>query len=260
MDIENIKIRIKDKYLEYLTEEEINALEESKDELVIRNLVNQIWDRYLTNPFDYEEGKAFRFLTKKGTLISIENPDFEESPIFYDTTHYLTIISNDNPSSLLLSRVETLVKVDWMKTKEVLLPDDLIDNDKYVQGKLKILGLYGINIGEGIVDGESSCFLHIADEYDLLFLNINRTKYIQNYHLRQSDKRDIVVGTISYYLVNNNLPLNFKLLRSFESKYAKYILKRFMYLFKIGEYNDREFVQEMTDYINNMENIIKREL
>ena len=71
MNLSEIITKIRNHYLDYLNETEMEVLA-SGDEKKIRVIVNKIWHQFLTWPDDYVVGEPFNFLAKRDIFYNFD--------------------------------------------------------------------------------------------------------------------------------------------------------------------------------------------
>ena len=253
LNLNQIIYKIKTSYSEYLTGGEKQILDNNPEESDIRKIVNQIWDKYLTDPFDFTGNNEFCYLVKKNDLIFIEPVEFEEFPVFQDHKHYLEILSNENILEEKGGRVGFVVKVNWQKTEEIYLPDDLIKG-KNVRVNLFPIAIFCVNIGEGKVNTSYDFTNTISNENNLLFLNLNLRNYNLDYKLSLGDKERIINGLIAEYLLDKPEFSNIEEHMRLRKTYGSYIIKKYNILIKENLFKDDSFIKEMTEYLDYKEN------
>ncbi len=258
MNLTEIISKIKNDYKEYLIEEDQFILDNNPIEYNIRVIVNKIWDKYLTNPFEHDD-KNFRYLVKKNDIVFPEIIDFSELPVFQDEVHFLEILSSENILTEKDGRVGFVVKTNWFNSNKILLPDDL-QNGVYVRTTLTPRALFSINIGEGKVNASYELASIISEENDILFLDLNLRKYISNYKLGLGDKQQIINGFVSYYLIGKKDFTNIDEHERLRAKYGTYIIKKYNKLTAENAFNDEIFIKEMSEFIDVFENNPKLKL
>lgn len=259
MNIIELIAKIKSGYNKYLTDNDYQVLDNNPEENDIREIINRIWNRYLTNPFDYNGKGEFRYLVRKNDLLFFEPVDFENFPIFHDSRHSLELLTNENILEECGGRNGFVVKVDWSKTDKIFLPEDLI-KEQHIKTKLIPTAIFCINIGEGKVNVDFDLANTIAEENSLLFLDLNIRNYDSDYKVGLGDKERIVWGMISWYLSGKP---NFSHLEEhmrLRKLYGSYIMKRYNALTKEGLYQDTNFIQEISEYIDRLENVTRIKL
>lgn len=251
------KIRVN--YLDYLTAEEKLSLDLPND-ILIRNLVQKIWERYLTNPFDYENEPNFRYLTIQ------ENPltYFSDTNLgFKDDFHALNLLSDNRLLTECTSPVGFIVTVDWHGANKILLPIDLEKETVFIRAKVKPKALFAVTAGEGMVGPRYSLASRLADQNNFLFLDLNKRRYDPNYELSLSERECLLRGLISSYMFPDGINIkdlsvsNIKKRDTLISKYRAYILKKYEQSLFNGEINEQFFMQEVLAYINEKEGVTK---
>lgn len=254
MNLEQIILKIKNNYYEFLTDEDFQILISNPKESDIRKIVNKIWNKYLSNPFDYTEDN-FKFLVSKNGMLSIDSFEPDKYPLFHEKNLYLEILTSEK----LLNEINSagfIVNVDWNKTDQIFLPEDFRQG-KEIKIKPSLLAVFNINSGLGKVDSLYYASQTISEELNLLFISFNKLKLKKYYQFTKDDEDNIVRGIVSYYLLDKDLT-NLDLHQSLRKKYRNYILNRFKDLVKENIYNDDAFIKEISDYIDAKENVIKR--
>ena len=79
-------------FLNVLSEDELNNFNKTADPILIKRIVNKIWQIYLTNPLNYSEGESFRFLMEPHTFAW----DSKNISDYFDSTHELFLITDRN--------------------------------------------------------------------------------------------------------------------------------------------------------------------
>ncbi|MDD2505575.1 MAG: hypothetical protein PHF21_04850 [Bacilli bacterium] len=258
IELLKIKNNILSNYNEYLKKEDIGLLNNNPSEIDLRKIVNKIWYMYLTDPFKQE--RYFKYLVKKNDMIFMEPVDYLDYPVFQDRKHYLEILSSNNILDECGGRLGFTVNVDWMKTDKIYLPNELSKEGKYIETKLIPSSIFCVNIGEGIVDPGYDFALYFANKNDILFLDINKLKYNNNYKFSLGDNERIVSGLISAYLENSVNAMNLKEHERLRKAYKKVILDKFKHLIKNNSFNDNFFIQEMKKIIDQKENVNNKSL
>ncbi|MDD4796122.1 MAG: hypothetical protein PHG03_06220 [Bacilli bacterium] len=254
LNLEQIILKIKNNYYEFLTEEDCQILISNPKESDIRKIVNKIWNNYLSNPFDYTEDN-FKFLVNKNGMLSIDSFEPDKYPLFHEENLYLEILTSEK----VLNETNSagfIVNVDWDKTDKIYLPDDF-NQGKEIKINPSLLAVFNINSGLGKVDSLYHVSQIISEELDLLFISFNKLKLNQSYQFTKDNEDNIVRGIVSYYLLDKDLT-NLDLHQSLRKTYRNYILNSFKFLVKENIYNDDAFIKEISDYIDAKENVIKR--
>jgi len=256
-----VRAKIKMDHYAELTEEERVQINQA-DESTLRKIVSRIWANYLTNPFDYEDGKAFRYLVFKNNILYFDGEiDYSQLPVFENDSHDLTVLSSDNLLEEYLSRVGFIVEIDWESSDKILLPSDLTNGKSlYIKGDLKPLALFEVTVGEKMVSGEYESMVRLADENNVLFLDLNKRNYHPNYELSLGEKQHIIGHAITWYMLENGMRMDIDKKMELIKKYQSYVLKRFNYLNADLDFDDQAFLKEITEYINKRENITSLKL
>lgn len=218
----------------------INNYENQEVKLFINKLIDRIWTMTLTNPKKFINGQPFIFLVSRDIIPIEYNPSDLEN-LKKQKKHFLEIITDDSIINSSAGINGIIVEIDYLNTlSEPLLPCDFIDK-KYILAntKLDIKGIYNISLNLGNYDAEEELSSDYAIIGNFNKVNINKALYNfikTNKVLTKNDKDMLANILIVYYLLENNLDKNYKLVE------LRDILKE--------QYKTSIF-QEYTKYFNN---------
>lgn len=88
MNLVPIILKIKNDYYEFLTEEDFQILISNPKESDIKKIANKIWNKYLSNHFDYNEDNF------KNGMLSIDSFEPDKYPLFHEENLYLEILDD----------------------------------------------------------------------------------------------------------------------------------------------------------------------
>jgi len=245
--------KIETNYPEYLNEEVKLKLNNDDLEITVRELINNIWHDYLTNPIEHQQD--FKYLVR--TLNAMELLDygsFEDIPFDDQTSHSLTILEAQDINQYRPGEYGYIMDVDWLATKSLVLPIDFTKGSKYIKGGIKPCGVYSISLGEGNISLGHYTALDLANRNDYPFADINKRMIQENYQMTPFDERHILGSTIWTIIFKLDLPD--EKLKEYSNKYGKYILARYYELMEQNLYQDDNFETEIMHYITQKENII----
>lgn len=231
----------------------------SKEQNVIKtNLgqkVNDIWEAYLTSPFEINQLKEFKFLINKEGLNSYQYIEYEDLPLFTADNHYLELISSVN--QLNDDDIGFIVSVDWTKTDKFLLPADFENNNHFVKSNLKPLAVFTTSIGEGIINPVYERAAILADQNNLLLIDLNKRLFDPNFSFTKGMKEQFIINVISYFMLEHNLNMNFKLRNQLVKKYGQFIIQKYLESIEEQSFEPSIFLNHMLSYIKEQENYHK---
>ncbi|NLL01626.1 MAG: hypothetical protein GX265_01210 [Mollicutes bacterium] len=251
MNLAELVEKIKYHYTRYLTGLDLSILDNNPTEDEVRDIVNKIWNQYLTDPLHHND-KDFRYLVEQSSIIDLGLVNLKDL-LLEKETHFFKILSNENISFEKVGRVGFIIKADWLNSNKILLPDDLI-NGVFVRTKYLPTATFCINIGEGKISAEYDLADIVSQENNIPFVDLNLRKFKPNYELGIGDKHHIINGIVSYYLDVRNKLLNMEEHERLRKLYGLYIIKRYNKLIIDGTFNIDEFIEEMSNYIDTHEN------
>ena len=239
----DIKERIKNEYLEYLTEDEINNIDNYTNE-DIPHLLNIIWNNYIE--------KNNILLVCPINILYPDNLNIEE---FIKNIDRFKIITNDL-NNTINGEFGFIIKIDWTTSNKLYLPKDLL-KEKVFKCQFDILKIYSINEGLGNIGSRYNSAKGLLDYLDIPFISLDLHNYRDNYII---DYNILVQDVINYYLYLKGYHLNIELKEELIKKYHKFIINTYKKIISKGIFNDEEFINIIKKYLDEHENIKERKL
>ena len=222
--------KIKNEYLEYLTEEEIKSLD-NLDEFTFKELVNDIWERYLNK--------------NNSALVMSVSPLILMSSIIDEISQnkHFKVLNKDN-SNTTFGEIGLIVNIDWTTEEEIYLPKDLLI-EKNINPIFGIVGVYFIDYGEG----KLSVSYEIAEKLtDIVNQNSVTTFNRDNYKPNDEYYTYIAKCVLTEYAINRNI--NLSKIDELLTEYGKRIVEAYKTSKKGLSYNYQSFMSKMYDYLD----------
>jgi len=195
----------------------------------INILLDKIWNKTLTNIYDYKSGKEFCFLTQAFDFYPEEEYAIPQS--------FIKLVNDKNIKSLDLNSVGRILKFNFrLPDSKPILPIHF-KNGVIFDSKLKydVLSFYSLNPNFSDISSTNSLLDDIQEEEKLDIIYIDKIKYNSN-ELDSSDVFNITVDYIGNYLERENLSINLLpdlrdiILSKYEDKlkelYTKFVKKK----------------------------------
>lgn len=213
-DLVLIKDKIKSEYVKYLSEEEINNLDNlNEDEL--RVVVSNIWGKYLDET--------------NQVIVARMIPSMDFSMNINNFLYTLYLFPKEDYSKTTNCMANLVCEVDFSKTKRISLPGDLLMGlDAGITPTLIVL----IGCGEGKINSSYELAKYYEEELNLPLKIVDKRIYGQ-----LLSKNDIANEVITYVLFEKGL-FNLKLKTQLVKKYENKIYRRYLELSKLEIFDD----------------------
>lgn len=232
--MEKIKSRIKKDYFNGI------YFDLTDDEVL--DFVNKVWRKFLDG----------------GSLLTMPlSPltDIDSLPdVLKRKTNGYRIITKDGIKDIPAGEIGLIVSIDWTQSKEVYMPDELI-NVKTIEVKPEIQGIYSVNNGEGVLSSSYENAKTLAEVLDIPFKSFDKHKYIPKYEISEKDYLSLVQEVISDYIIRKHHTLDLDLRDRLVTTYQNDIIVAFKLLKRDGTFNDQIFMNKMIRFIEEQENI-----
>ena len=233
----DLREKIKNEYLEYLTEEEIKSLD-NLDELELKILVNDIWDRYLEK--------------NNGTLVMSVNPLILDIGVLEEINNNKRFkVLNRDKSNTTFGEIGFIIDIDWSDEEVIYLPNDLL-KAKVLNSTFSIIGVYFIDCGEGKLSGNYEIAKVLADilnKEDITVYKRDKYKPTKDYYVY------IARCLLTDYVTKRQI--NLSKIEELFTVYGEQIINAYKQAKKDETYSDEDFISQMFTYLDaNYKNII----
>lgn len=201
--------------------------------------LNTLWHEFLEN-------SEYSLVMPLGANVNVDNlPDYLKS-------HSLgfKLMSEDLIKVTPAGEIGLVVEIDWDEASKKYRPEDLT-TIKYFKATPKILSVYSINQGEGLVSSSYENAEEIAEALGIPFDSYNKCDYDPDYVI---DYDAIVREVITNYILIRYHKFDIELRDELMAKYQKEIIYAYQNRVSMGIFLS-EFNSCMANFIDSRENI-----
>ena len=253
MDLTKIVSQIKEKYPSYLTK-----LDQLDNESYIREVVNQIWQDYLSLPEEHKPGEPFRYLmvgADKAIDFWLTYDELDQDDYYLKEKPVVEIISSDNIHKAASQEYGYIVNINWQEVEELYLPEDFNNQRLPIIGNLNQLARMAVSFGEGILNTRYQLTKEIAEEAGWPFVDLNKRDYKVNYQMTNIEVNDFITDVIVTYLGADFNKEFYKQKDKLVKRYRRHILETFQEQIENNSFDATQFQKQLTEYINQKEGI-----